>query len=323
MSRREEIHRSIGRLLVAGMAMMAFVIASPSSQAREIQWVGCGISKLGFMRDLATAFEKKTGVKINLEGGGATRGIRDVAAGRSQLGGSCRLPLVVPAEGGGTTIAEPERNVRMIPVGWDALVVIAHQENRLVDEISREQLRKVLVGEITNWRELGAKEARPIHLYVRKGTISGVGLTLRQQLFNNVDQPFAEGATRLKSSGKIEKAVERDPDALAVSGISSSRHRQVRMLKLDGLEPTLENLKRGRYPLFRILFLVAPTDYRQDEDLADFVRFALSREGQKIIEKAGTLPFIRGIGLLHKTSPEYIQTMELIDALDIYTLNGR
>ncbi len=40
---------------------------------KELHWVGCGISKLGFMQELAKAYEKETGIRIILNGGGATK----------------------------------------------------------------------------------------------------------------------------------------------------------------------------------------------------------------------------------------------------------
>ncbi len=306
----------------AAWVVMAALVPQAAAAGREITWVGCGISKLGFMRDLAAEYEKRTGVRIRLEGGGATRGIRQVAAGESTLGGSCRLPLVTHGAGSAGSVAAQESNIKLVPLGWDALVVIVHPQNRLIDQISRDQLRDLLTGKITDWSQLAAGTSHAINLYVRRGKISGVGLTLRQQLFNNVDQEFAPGAIVLKSSGKIEKAVEQDPWGIAVSGISSSRHRNLRMVPLDGVEPTLANLKRGKYPLYRVLFLVTPTDYLLDPDLKAFVDFALSSAGQRVIEHAGTLPYVKGIGLLHRTSAEYIDTIELVDQKGIYTLGG-
>ena len=293
------------------------------AESKELLWAGCGISKKGFMNNLAKAYEKKTGIKIKLSGGGATKGLRQVAEGKIDLGGSCRLPLVFKQKDGTSRVLGIENNLNIIPVGWDALVVIVHKENKLIDTISTEQLRGVLTGKITNWKELGAKVDKPINLYVRKGKISGVGLTIRQQLFNNVDQKFAKTAKVLKSSGKIEKAIEKDPFGIAVSGISSSRHRQLAMLKLNDVPPTMETLKSSKYSLYRILFLVAPKDYLKNPDLKAFVDFALSLEGQKVIKKSGTLPYRLGFGLLRTaTSFEYLQSMDVVDNEGLYSLGG-
>lgn len=311
-------------LMAAAAALLSGLFsAAATADERVINWVGCGISKKAFMQDLADAYEKKTGVKIVLDGGGATKGLRHVASKQSTFGGSCRLPLVHRGSDGSVKIDGAEQNIRIIPVGWDALAVIAHKDNRSIDSVSMEQLRDVLTGKITNWQQLGGKEDRPINLYVRKGKISGVGLTLRQQLFNNANQEFAASAKILASSGKIEKAIEEDPNGLAVSGISSSRHRDLRILSLDGAQPTMDDLKAGHYHLYRILFLVAPPNYATDPDLKAFVDFALSLEGQRVIQAAGTLPYHRGIALLRTgASTEYIMAMDAIDQAGLYTLGG-
>ena len=305
--------------------LLSFVVAGQHiavAADKEIKWVGCGISKLGFMKDIAKAYEKKTGVKIKIEGGGATKGLRHVASGKSELGGSCRLPLVSREKRTASVIGK-ETNIKLIPVGWDALVVIVHKDNKLIDSISRQQLRDLLTGKITNWKQLGAKTSQKINLYIRKGKISGVGRTLRQQLFNNTDQEFAKTAIVKKSSGKIEKALQKDTLGIGVSGISSSRHRKnLRMLSLDGLEPTMTNLKSAKYSLYRILFLVAPADYKERPELKEFVNFALSQEGSRIIRKAGTLPYLQGISLVYKASPDYIDEIEVVDRQGIYTLGG-
>lgn len=295
-----------------------------ASVTKDLLWVGCGISKLGFMQDLAAAYEKKTGIHINLQGGGATKGLREVAAQHADMGGSCRLPLMYTNSDGSYTIEESEKKVKIIPLGWDALVVIVNQEKPLIESITREQLRDVLTGKITHWNQLGANSNKLINLYVRQGKISGVGRTLRQQLFDNPDQDFAETALSLPSSGKIEKAVADDPYGLAVSGISSSRHRPVKMIKLDGEEPGMESLQDGKYQLYRLLFLVVSDSYMKNPTIADFVKFALSVDGQNVIMNAGTLPYHRGVRLIFtSTSQDYLNTINMLEQYRIYTLSGQ
>jgi len=288
---------------------------------KELRWVGCGISKFGFMSDLAAAYEQKTGTKIVLEGGGATKGLREVAARHVDMGGSCRLPLIFQSKDGGYNIEEQEKKLRIIPVGWDALVVIVNKDNSLISSISKEQLRDVLTGKITQWKELGAKSDKPINLYVRQGKISGVGRTLRQQLFDNPEQEFTANAKILPSSGKIEKAVIADPYGLAVSGISSSRQRPLKMLKLDDVEPSMASLEEGTYQLYRLLFLVVADNYLERPEITDFVKFALSAKGQRVIRDAGTLPYHQGVRLIFTaTGQDYLNSINILEQYKIYTL---
>ena len=118
----------------------AFAVVSDNTMV----WAGCGISKKAFMAELAKAYQKKTGIKVVLNGGGATKGIRDATAGRIDIGGACRPIIENDPE---------ERNAYQVPVAWDALAVIVHPSNP-VKSITFKQLQDVYLGKITNWKEL-------------------------------------------------------------------------------------------------------------------------------------------------------------------------
>lgn len=253
---------------------------------KTLSWAGCGISKKAFMKEVAAAFEKKTGVKINLKGGGATRGIREVANRTRDLGGSCRYTLENPKT---LSVHNKERRVKMDPVAWDALVVLVHKTNP-VNNITLADLRKVFVGKITNWKQLGGKNAR-IQLFYRKGKFSGVGRTVRELIFANYNQEFTKNATIVKSSGPLEKGIQgKAVNGIGVSGISSARKRKVKILSLEGKKPTYENIKNGSYLLYRPLFLVTHLQ-NKDPDVRAFSSFVHGREAEKIMRKGGTVPY--------------------------------
>lgn len=73
---------------------LAVFCVSQVSFAGDISWTGCGITKKAFMTEIAKAYEAKYSQKINISGGGATKGIRSAAAGTSDMGGTCRHRLV-------------------------------------------------------------------------------------------------------------------------------------------------------------------------------------------------------------------------------------
>ncbi|MFV1996817.1 MAG: substrate-binding domain-containing protein [Acidiferrobacterales bacterium] len=255
---------------------------------KELTWAGCGISKKAFMAELAKGYEKKTGIKIKLQGGGATKGIRTVASRENDLGGSCRQTLVDPRT---LSTVPKERRVQMDPVAWDALVVLVHKSNP-VEDITLEQIRKVFTGRITNWSQLGGNNA-PIDLYVRKGKISGVGRTIRELIFYDYEKVFTSPRIRFeKSSGPIEKAIAKDAvNGIAISGVSSAKRRNVKLLRLEGRYPSYENIKSGSYLLYRPLFLVTNLRSLDNPDIYNFSLYAHSDEGKDILRKVGTVPY--------------------------------
>ena len=262
------------------------------SAAETLQWAGCGITKKAFMKEMAKAYTKKTGIEVKLSGGGATKGIRNAAKGAIHIGGACRVSLERHVE---------ERDAFQIPVAWDALVAFVHKKNP-VDNISFAQLNKVYLGEITNWKQLGGKDA-PIELYVRRGKMSGVGRTLRELVFANYDQEF-KATYVVKSSGPVEKGVVKNLNGFGVSGISSAKKRKLKLLKLDGKAPTYENIKNGSYALYRPLYLVIKRGNKTPL-VRDFIKYALSKEGQDIIRAQGTVPYAEALHLVMKQLDQY------------------
>jgi len=61
--------------LLAIITTVLSIVVQPALAERQapLRWAGCGISKKAYMVALAEAYEEKTGIKIDLEGGGDTR----------------------------------------------------------------------------------------------------------------------------------------------------------------------------------------------------------------------------------------------------------
>ncbi|MFW2371572.1 MAG: phosphate ABC transporter substrate-binding protein [Gammaproteobacteria bacterium] len=268
--------------------VLMFFSSFTFAEGAPLNWVGCGISKKAYMNELAAAYEKRKGIKINVMGGGATKGIRDVANLKADMGGSCRFHL--PEN-------EMEKAAGFEPVAWDALTIIVHKDNP-VDDISFGQVRDLYMGKITNWKQLGGNDA-PIKLFVRQGNISGVGYTIRKLIFANPDQEFF-AYKEFKSSGPLEQGVETDPDAIAFTGISSARQRDVKRLKLDGKEPSYKNIKGAHYALYRPLFITYNPNGKNIAQVKDFIKFAHSGTGRAIMKQNGVVPYLEALRLVMK-----------------------
>lgn len=286
----------MNRIIRAAVAGLATLLIAPIMDAHsannKITWAGCSISKNAFMTEMAEAYYKKTGIKVELKGGGATKGIRGVAAKEVNVGGTCRH--VVEDWKTLNTVTE-ERRVQLTPVAWDALVVIVHKDNP-VENITLEQLRDVYLGKITNWRQLRGRDA-PIEAYARKGKISGVGRTMRELVFSNYEQDYIVKHI-VKESASLEKDIVTDPNGLGVTGVSSARKIKdiAKILKLNGKEPSYENIKDGQYLLYRPLYMVTHLQ-NTDPEIRKFISFVLSEEGKQVMRRVGTVPYEDAIPL--------------------------
>jgi phosphate transport system substrate-binding protein len=321
---KKEFMSCLIRIVVAALVLNFWLPVAYSSQdivgcqkqcKKTVTWTGCDISKMGFMLELADTYGKQNNIQFALSDAGATRGVRDVVKGDVHLGGSCRLPLsrrnsATKEEKEGISL---ERDSLLIPMGWDALVVIVHKDNP-ASNISVNELKKILKGEITSWESLKDSNGKTgkFNFYTRTGKMSGVGRTLRQTIFDNTHEDFTQTAIYKESSSVIEMAIENDVNGIAVTGYSSAKKRAgLKALALNGHENSMKNLAAGKYPIYRVLLLTIMKESLKDPDIRDFILYAKSRDASKVIENAGTLPFSSGLGLARKLNENYL--MEMFD----------
>lgn len=287
------------RILTGITLLIAATLAQAAvADSEPLRWAGCGITKKAFMGELAAAYKRKYDVEITLEGGGATKGIRWISNKEVHIGGSCRPKLPANAE---------EASAQLNPVAWDALVVMVHKDNP-VNNISMQQLKDLYDGKITNWKELGGPD-KPIDLLIRKGTISGVGLTLRELVFHDPNHKFVS-KHQFPSTGPLEKAAEENVNAIGVTGISSALKRNVKLLTLEGKEPNYDNIRTGEYLLYRPLYIVFNPANERYREVKRFVDFAHTRTGRDIIRSAGAVPYLDALPLIHKQREQWKESRE-------------
>jgi phosphate transport system substrate-binding protein len=270
-------------LFVLFVSAAVCFVSAPASSGETIKYLGCDIVKKAFMAELVKAFTKETGTQVEVRGGGDVLGIRKAAAGITSLGGACRHVIKAPEE----------KDAKLHHVAWDAVVVIVNKENP-VDSITLEQLKGVITGNITDWGQLGGPANTPIQFFVRNGKISGVGRMARELIFYNPEQEF-KAVKRFKSTTPLEKGIMKEKWAIGLTGISSARKRDVKVLKLSGIDTSKENIASGKYLLYRPLYLV--TRGEPKGAAKEFITFAKSPKGQQIISSQGTVTLKEGAHL--------------------------
>jgi phosphate transport system substrate-binding protein len=266
-------------IVVVATALLSSTLFAKSSEkgASELKMSACGVTRVAFMKELNEAFSKKFNVKIPMnKKGGDLFVLSGVHKKEADIGSGCRDTL---------KDVENEKKTWSTQVAWGALSFIVHKNNKVKD-ISKDKIKRVLLGEIKNWKELGGAD-KPIHLVTRKDKHSGIGVILRELLFDNREQDLSKSAKLVKSSGFVREAVGADENAFAVDNvISSAKDKKIKMLKVDGIEATKANILADKYKMRQALYLYLD---EKPKDLAQkYVNFALSEEGQAIISKTGT-----------------------------------
>lgn len=250
-----------------------------------ITWLGCGITKNAFTKEIADAFLNKTGIQTIVRGGGALKGIRDSASGRTDIGGTCRPTLDL----------SQEQDVRLHHIAWDALAFIVPESNPVAN-ITSEQVHGIIDGTINNWSQLGGDD-HAIEFYTRRGKLSGVGHMFRIMFFQDAEKDFPYAIEVPRSSGLVEMLVGKGAGTLGISGAASAHKRAgIKMLSIDGVFPSKQNILSGKYYLIRPLYY--STGLNPSAETRQFIDFALSDEGQKIIANEGVVNIKEGEHLL-------------------------
>ena len=97
---------------------------------------------------------------------------------------------------------------------YRARVAFTVHPTNSVRSLSTQQLKGVLLGEITNWRELGGRDL-PIRL-VMVDAGAGIPLTISYQLL--AGKPVnTNNAIRVRISSQVAKVVEQEPGALGLT----------------------------------------------------------------------------------------------------------
>ena len=173
-------------------------------------------------------------------------------------------------------------------IALDGLAIIVNQNNSL-KAISTETLAKIYSGEISRWSQLGGID-KPIVLLARDNN-SGTFDTFNSLVLKKYGKKLADNAKRFESSTELSVAVSQDEAAIGFIGLNYISYNKALAIS-EGADttpiyPTRFTISTEDYALSRRLYLYTPTAASQ---LAkDFAQFAISEQGQQLVEQTGLI----------------------------------
>ncbi len=216
---------------------------------------------------------KYSGIRISVSGGGSGRGIKAVGSGEIDVGAASR------------DIKNEEFNkypdLEPFAVAKDSIAIIVHPSNPISD-ISLENIAGIYSGEITNFKEIGGPDME-INVYTRE-VGSGTRGSFEDLVLKKFDAEIYGRASVKPSNGELRAAVTRDEQGFAYISLGYLDG-TIKGLSIDRIEPNIKNVKTGDYALVRNLYLITKGEPSEIEEL--FIKFALSPEGQAIVEEQG------------------------------------
>lgn len=278
---------NLKKLACLGLAMMVTLGAlgcgsdgadkNSSTLAGSI--TGSGSSALlPLAKDAAAKFKAlHPNVSITLNGGGSGTGLKQVADGSVMIGNSD-----VPAESklspeiAKTLVDHKVCVVAMAPV-------INRELSDKVSSLSKKQLQDIFTAKITNWKQIGGPDEE-IVLITRPAT-SGTR-ALFQEFALEGAREASNKALETDDSGTLLQSVKDNKGAIGYVALSYLvNNKDVSVVAIDGIKPTLENVYNGKYPVWGYEHM-----YTKGEDtgaVKEFLDYIVSDEYGKNIEAQG------------------------------------
>ncbi len=225
---------------------------------------------IGALSESFMANNADTTVTYNPTGSGS--GITAVQEGTCDIGLSSRA----------LKDEEKAAGLKETVLAYDGIAIIVHPDNP-VSDLTIEQIAQLYTGEITNWKDVGGKDAQVVLIgrEAASGTRDG---------FESITgtKEKCQYRQELTSTGDVITAVSQNPDAIGYASLASIKD-SVKALNVDGVTPSEATVKDGSYKVQRPFVLVTVEGKALTPVAQAFFDYATSPDAATIIAKAGAV----------------------------------
>lgn len=186
---------------------------------------------------------------------------------------------------------EAEAGIQVVAIAYDSIAVVVGVDNPFKGELTTDQLRRIYLGKITNWSELGGQNM-PIRVINRART-SGTRDVFQSTIL--VGRAFAPDSSRFITWPRDEttdvlRALGKD--GIYYATVSQLKEQElVRIVPIEGALPNdMTTVQSGKYPISRNVYLAFPKP--TSPAVKEFIDLALSPKGQQIIQQSGFMPMM-------------------------------
>lgn len=256
------------------LARSDYIISGYDSQKVVVSGTGDSQKLLQELAWAVTRKHRNSSIEIP-ESIGSTGGIREVAAGRIPLARSARALHKNEIKMGLTSRV----------FAYSPIVFAVNPSVTGIDNLDTTQIVDIYSGKITNWINVGSIDNR-IYAITRESGDSS--LKILQQNLAGFKDITTKNTKTIYSTPETIEAIQKHPFTIGYGPYSEIMNSELRVLKLDGVFPTIENVRNGSYKLLTPLSIVYKTE---PSGLArSFLDFLFSDEGKKIILDYGAIP---------------------------------
>lgn len=222
-------------------------------------------------------------IAIYVSAGGSGAGAKSVIEGTSDFG--------MLARGIKSEEKEKVENLKEFVLGIDALTISINPENPLAKiktSLDTEEIMKIFSGEYKYWDDLDSSLEHKEIVVVIRDLGGGAHEVFQKSIMGDV--AVREDAIQSPSMGALVTKIIENKDAIGYAsyGMVNQNVGKLIPLKVDGVEPTVENIVNGSYKVSRPLIVMRNGDLSAPQQA--FMDFVLSEEGSKLIDKMGFVP---------------------------------
>lgn len=265
MRRATVVAHRLGLICVLGIAswLLSGCGEVESPEAVYLRAAG-STAAVPLVEKLAQAYaQNRPNVTIEISGGGSSLGLEKVRDGEVDIGMSSWL---TDGEVG---------TLQATVFARDGLALVVHPSNKLAG-LTLLQARDLFSGRIVRWEEIGGSgsDVQPISREDGSGD---------REAFETMvmgDRKVTLSAIVMPSSRAVVEYVAAHQNAIGYVSMGYAGG-QVKVLAVEGLLPTPENVSSGEYHLTRDLVLLTRPD--APAEVGEFVQFALSLQGQAVV----------------------------------------
>lgn len=233
----------------------------------------------------ASAFMEEYGGTVIVNGGGSGGGIADMINTINDIANASRQIKEEELE----AAKNVGLDVQEYTILYDGIAIIV-SNNITVDVLTIEELSGIYTGKITSWQDAGGINEDIV--VVARDSSSGTGEYFLEEIVQLAktmeDNDYTENALRLQSNADVVNQIKNNDNAIGYIGLGYL-DRSLKTVKIEGVEPSVETVKDGSYPISRGLYVYTP--HKELKPIAQaYIDFILSDKGQEIGMEQGFVP---------------------------------
>lgn len=270
-------------LVVMSIMMMGLTLVGCGSDTAE---KGAGLSG-AVSTNGSTSMEKvigilsekfmgdNKGVTITYDATGSGTGIEAVSKGSTDIGLSSRA----------LKDSEKAKGLKETTVALDGIAIIVN-ENSPINDLKTEDVAALFNGQVTDWSKLGGKAGQVAAIGREAGSGTRDGF---ESITKTKDK--CKLTQELTSTGAVIEAVKNSEGAIGYASFGSVENQKgIKVLKINGVECTEDNIANGSYVIQRPFNLITKEGTKLSEAAQAFFDFMTSKAAAELISQAGAVP---------------------------------